>query len=155
MQLFLPDEILRKMRSNMIRAVRREIGGMIMGEEIGKQQFRIVDFSVDKKSGTSSGFVRNADNHDQVLSDFFKRTNSDYSRFNYLGEWHSHPCFDTNSSEKDINLMLDLVDGTGGVDFAVLFISRLRLLWLFECGAYLFVKNQKPIEIEVILENAK
>ncbi|MCY3673721.1 MAG: Mov34/MPN/PAD-1 family protein [Paracoccaceae bacterium] len=152
MQLFLPDDILRKMRSHMIRAVHREIGGMIMGEEIGKQKFRIVDFSVDKKSGTSSGFVRNADNHDQVLSDFFKKTNSDYSRFNYLGEWHTHPCFDIYPSEKDINSMLDLVDGTGGVDFAVLLISRLHWFWFFECGAYLFVRNQTPFVIDVIYE---
>ena len=138
----------------MLRAVRREIGGMIMGEEIGKQQFRIVDFSVDTKSGTQADFVRNADGHDRVLAEFFERTKADFSRFNYLGEWHTHPCFDMYPSSKDVNSMLDLVDGTGGVDFAVLFISRLRWFWWFECCAYLFVRNYTPIVIDVIYEQA-
>jgi len=60
MQLLLPNDVVRKMRRHMVRAARREIGGMIMGEEIGDQQFRIVDFSVDARSGTSAQFLRDA-----------------------------------------------------------------------------------------------
>ena len=152
MQLLLPNNVLRKMRGHMLRAVRREIGGMIMGEEIGEQKFRIVDFSVDTKSGTLMDFVRNADDHDQALAEFFERTEADFRRFNYLGEWHTHPCFDVHPSPKDMNSMLDLVDGTGGVNFAVLFISRLRWCSWFECAAYLFVRNHAPIVIDVIHE---
>ena len=58
MQLLLPSDVVRKMRKHMFRAGRREIGGMIMGEQIADQQFRIVEFSVDATSGTRSNFVR-------------------------------------------------------------------------------------------------
>lgn len=122
---------------------------MIMGEEVGDQTFQIVDFSVDAMSGTSSNFVRDADQHDQTLSAFFEKTGADYKRFNYLGEWHSHPSFSVCPSMQDVHAMQDLVDGSGGVDFAVLLITRLRWLLGIDCSAHLFVHNHAPFTIEV------
>ena len=34
-----------------------------------------------------------------------------------------------------------LVDGSGGVNFAVLLITRFRWYWFFECSAHLFVRD--------------
>ncbi len=138
----------------MLVAPRREIGGMLMGEEVSKQCFRIVEFSVDTQSGTSSMFVRDARQHDQALAAFFERTGADYQRFNYLGEWHSHPNFDVSPSLQDIHAMRDLVDGSGGVDFAVLLIVRLRWMIKFECSAHLFVCNHSPRRVEIAFERS-
>lgn len=153
MQLILPTEVTKKMRSHLVGAKRREIGGMIMGEEVGDQQFRVVDFSVDAESGTAGNFMRDADQHDQALDDFFKKTGSDYRRFNYLGEWHSHPSFSVHPSLQDVHAMQGLVDGSGGVDFAVLMIARLNWYWRFECSAHLFVRDYIPSKADVVYAN--
>ncbi|MFT6091860.1 MAG: integrative and conjugative element protein (TIGR02256 family) [Sulfitobacter sp.] len=137
------------MRRHLLKAGSREIGGMLMGEEVGDQQFRILDFSADTNSGTKASFVRNADHHDEALSAFFETTGAEYGRFNYLGEWHSHPSFNVAPSMQDIRAMQNLVDGSGGVDFAVLFICRLRWFWRFESSAHLFVRNHAPSTAEV------
>ncbi|MEQ9519152.1 MAG: Mov34/MPN/PAD-1 family protein, partial [Parvibaculum sp.] len=121
MQLLLPNDVMNRMRRHMFYAARREIGGVLMAEEVGDQHFRIVDFSVDTESGTASHFERVADQHDQALEAFFEDTNADYHRFNYLGEWHTHPSFDVRPSMTDVHAMQGLVDGSDGVDFAVLF----------------------------------
>jgi proteasome lid subunit RPN8/RPN11 len=134
------------MRRHLFRSGSREIGGILMGEEIGDQEFQIVDFSVDSSSGTRVQFVRH---HDEALSAFFERTGGEYGRFNYLGEWHSHPSFNVHPSLQDMLAMQDLVDGSGGVDFAVLFISRLRWYWRFECSAHLFVRGHPPSVVSV------
>jgi len=152
MQLLLPIEVVRKMRGHMLRASSREIGGMLMGEALGEQVFRVVDFTIDTKSGTSAHFVRNAAEHDNSLAAFFERTGDDYRRFNYLGEWHTHPSFSVNPSAQDIRSMQDLVDGSGGVDFAVLLIARLRWLFVYECSTHLFVRDHAPNAVEVIRE---
>lgn len=149
MQLQLPTEVLRRMRRNLLRSGSREIGGILMGEEIDDQVFQIVDFSVDTSSGTSAQFIRDADEHDEALSAFFERTGGEYGRFNYLGEWHSHPSFSVHPSLQDVHAMQDLVDGSGSVDFAVLFISRLRWYWRFECSAHLFVSGHPPSVVSV------
>ena len=149
MRLQLPTDILRRMRRHLFMSGSREIGGILMGEEISDQMFQIVDFSVDTSRGTRAQFVRDADHHDEALSTFFERTGDEYSRFNYLGEWHSHPSFSVNPSLQDMHAMQDLVDGSGGVDFAVLFISRLRWYWRFECSAHLFVRGHPPSMVTV------
>lgn len=152
MRLVLPSDIVHKMRRHMFRAGRREIGGMIMGEEIGDQRFRVVDFSLDAKSGTSGNFVRHADQHDQALSAFFERTGADYRRYNYLGEWHTHPSFSVHPSLQDVHAMQDLVDGSGGVDFGVLLIARLGWFWRLECSAHLFVRDHAPTVADLVFE---
>lgn len=149
MQLRLPTDVLRRMRRHLLKSGSREIGGILMGEEIGDQEFQIVDFSVDTSSGTRAQFVRDADQHDEALLAFFERTGEQYGRFNYLGEWHSHPSFSVRPSRQDLHAMQNLVDGTGGVDFAVLFITRLRWYWRFECSAHLFVRGQPPSVVSV------
>jgi len=149
MQLQLPTDVLRRMRRHLLKSGSREIGGILMGEEVGDQEFQIVDFSVDTSSGTRAQFVRDSDQHDEALSAFFERTGGEYGRFNYLGEWHSHPSFSVHPSLQDMHAMQDLVDGSGGVDFAVLFISRLRWYWRFECSAHLFVRGHRPSVVSV------
>lgn len=152
MQILLPKDVVRKLRAPMLRAGRREIGGMIMGEDLGNQRFQIVDFSVDAVSGTRSNFVRNAAQHDEALAAFFNRTGADYERFNYLGEWHTHPSFSVHPSLQDVHAMQDLVDGSGGVRFAFLLIARLRWHWWFEASTHLFVQGHVPTPVDLILE---
>lgn len=149
MRLQLPTDIVRRMRRHLLQAGSREIGGILMAEEIGDQVFRIIDFSVDTSNGTYAQFVRNADQHDEALTTFFEKTSREYTRFNYLGEWHSHPSFKLQPSLQDIQAMQDLVDGTGGVDFAVLFICRMNWYRRFECSAHLFARGFKPYEVQV------
>lgn len=40
MQLLLPIDVVRNMRRHLFRAGRREIGGIVMGEDLGNQRFR-------------------------------------------------------------------------------------------------------------------
>lgn len=150
MKILLPNDVMRKLRRPMLRAGRREIGGMIMGEDMGDQVFRIVDFSVDSVSGTRSNFVRNAEQHDKALADFFKRTGADYRRFNYLGEWHTHPSFSVQPSLQDVHAMQNLVDGSGGVSFAVLLIARLKWHYWFEASTHLFMNGHVPTSIDLL-----
>lgn len=155
MQLLLPNDVVHRMRCHMLRAGSREIGGMLMGEEVGDQEFRIVDFTVDTKSGGVADFIRNAEEHDKALAAFFERTGADYKRFNYLGEWHTHPRFSVQPSPPDIHSMQDLVDGSGGVNFAILLIARLQWWIRYECSAHLFVNNFMPSAIHVVRERRR
>jgi len=92
---------------------------MLMAEQLGPGHFRIVDFSLDAFSGSHTRFRRDPKTHQKVLEDFFER----YRRFNYLGEWHSHPSFSVQPSFEDIESMTDIVEnGNSTITFAVLLI---------------------------------
>jgi [CysO sulfur-carrier protein]-S-L-cysteine hydrolase len=143
----LPSNQRARLRKCLRRAGRREIGGILMGEQVAPDHFRIVDFSVDDKTGTAAHFVRSPKHHAEALEGFFRRTGSDFKRFNYLGEWHSHPSFPARPSQEDITSMQSLVNGERDIDFSALMIVRLRCFFLVEAAAYIFVRHAAPGEV--------
>src|SRR5690606_1513044 len=105
MRLLLTVPIALRLRRELRRAGRREIGGLLMGEHLYDDVFRIADITVQRSGGAKTCFVRQPHEHQAELNSFFERTGANYSRFNYLGEWHSHPSFDPLPSETDLQTM--------------------------------------------------
>jgi proteasome lid subunit RPN8/RPN11 len=149
MKILLPREQRARLRSALRRAGSREIGGVLMAEQLQEGSFKIVDFSIDSESGSAAHFVRSPEHHSAALEAFFRRTGSDYAKFNYLGEWHSHPQFPVLPSREDMYSMTSLVNGERGIDFAVLLIVRLRYLFTLECSSTLFAKAQAPVLVDL------
>lgn len=132
MRIEVAADIEPRLRKVLRSAGRREIGGMLFAEQLVPSRFRVMDFSVDLSSGSPNNFRRDPRAHEAVLNAFFERTGRDFARFNYLGEWHSHPSFSVRPSPEDVATMTELVSEEGSaISFAVLLIVRLRLyLWL-------------------------
>src|SRR3984893_9755667 len=121
-----------RFRSALRKAGKREIGGMLFAEQLNPNHFSIIDFSLDAFSGSHAAFGRDPGSHQTTLDQFFERTGGDFQRFNYLGEWHSHPSFSVHPSIEDIGTMTDIVENQSSeITFAILLVMRLRLrLWL-------------------------
>ena len=143
----LPNKQRVRLRTCLRGAGRREIGGILMGEQVAPDQFRIVDFSVDDKTGTAAHFVRSPEHHVEALESFFQKTGSDFKRFNYLGEWHSHPSFPVRPSQEDIMSMQSLVHGERDIDFSALMIVTLQYFFRVEAAAYMFVRHAEPEQV--------
>lgn len=152
MEVLIPRSVRRRMKRVLLSVGSREIGGILMGEEVGQQRFKILDFSVDTESGTNSRFSRDADHHERELEAFFRRTGEQYRRFNYVGEWHSHPSFSVDPSVQDLHAMQGLVNGSPNVHFAILLITRLKWRLIFESSATLFVRSHQPVSISLVLK---
>jgi hypothetical protein len=59
---------------------------------------------------------------------FFDRTEHQYTRFNYIGEWHSHPSFEIKPSPTDVRTMVALLtDPMFRGSFAIMMIARLAM----------------------------
>lgn len=136
--LLLPKHIERELKLELKAAGSREIGGILMGEHINEGTFRISDFTVQRQGGTWISFVRNIQKSlKQSLRYFFNKTKHEYTKFNYLGEWHSHPSFQLVPSTQDQLSMWEIVnDSAVGANFAVLLLVKL---------------NQKEVEGNVTL----
>ena len=144
-----PTSEVDRIKPLLKRAGKREIGGVLMAEQISEGHFRVVDFSVDETTGSAAHFVRSPEHHRLALSAFFDRTGSDYTRFNYLGEWHSHPSYPVVPSHQDIASMQELVEGERGIHFAILMIVKRACFWRFECSALLFQKGLSPQGVDL------
>lgn len=124
--LHLPSDRESTLKKELNAAGRREIGGILMGEQLAPNHFRIVDMTFQRHGGMIAQFVRNARLALTALQDFFAHTGHRYHRFNYLGEWHSHPSFEPRPSDEDNASMIDVVcHQNTGANFVVLMIVRL------------------------------
>jgi integrative and conjugative element protein (TIGR02256 family) len=150
MKIELTKDVRDRMISALAKAKRREIGGILMAEQLEPGEFRIVDFSLDDSTGSAAHFVRSPDHHRAALDAFFARTGYDYERYNYLGEWHSHPNHSPIPSSTDIHSMLDLLNEEHNIPFAILLIVKRGWLRRFLCSAVLFNQGEKPSKIQIV-----
>jgi len=110
-RLIMDGKSRRKFAKKLRRAGQREIGGVLFGEQLAPNEFKIIDFSVDSVTGSAAHFCRSPEHHNTALEGFFAKTGNDYRRYNYLGEWHSHPRFPVHPSNQDQHSMIELVHG--------------------------------------------
>lgn len=150
MQVEIAENVKSKLRKALKAAGSREIGGVMMGEQIAPGHFRVIDLSIDSQTGGKAHFVRDSGAHSEALEAFFLRTGHQYDRFNYLGEWHSHPRFSVTPSSQDVSSMIDLVEGERGIEFAVLLIVRLRWWRKLTLSCTPFCRNASPSAIDIL-----
>jgi integrative and conjugative element protein (TIGR02256 family) len=145
MRIELTRDIETKFHISLREAGKQEIGGMLLAEQLKPAHFCIVDFSLDSFSGSHTEFRRDPQTHQRTLEEFFRRTGRDFRRFNYLGEWHSHPSFSVRPSAQDVSTMTDIVeDPSSLITFAVLLIVRLRLRLWIEHSVTIFARDLTP-----------
>ena len=145
MNILVPGAVTDRLHRELRAAGRREIGGVLVGEHVEGDQFRLADLSVQHRHGDSHRFVRDPEEHRAFLAAFFDRTGHDYTRYNYLGEWHSHPNVVALPSTQDVSSMREIVaDPAVGAAFAVLLIARSRPWRGLELSASVFVPHEAP-----------
>jgi hypothetical protein len=126
-----------------------------MGEQLAPDEFRVAGCSFSRRGGSIASFTRDMRAHQRTLEKFFRKTGRDFRRFNYLGEWHSHPQFPVIPSGSDVAAMQAIVnDRAVGATFAALLIVRLRAEDTLEIGPSLFVPGKRlPYPIECVVDD--
>ncbi len=123
--LILPAEVRDEILAALRSSGRREVGGILMAEHVARDTFTVRSITVHRR-GALAAFVRRIEDALAPLRQFFRRANQDYTRFNYIGEWHSHPSFAPVPSLPDDLSMREIVqDKQVGANFVVLLIVKL------------------------------
>jgi proteasome lid subunit RPN8/RPN11 len=156
MQLLLPPEIVRRLVAALKKAGPREIGGILMGEHVRENVFRVKDLTVQYHGGTLVTFWRVVQDITSPLRKFFRTTNYDFQRFNYLGEWHSHPSYALEPSAVDRQTMHDMIaDPKLGAHFIVLMIVKLDGTRQFQGSVTVYQPESQECRGELIEERAE
>lgn len=151
MQIHLPEIIAQKLAKALKRAGSKEIGGILMGEHISAEVYRIVDLTIQSQVGTTTSFLRLPLSVLRPLQTFFKKTSNQFTRFNYLGEWYSHPSYSVEPSSTDCEAMWEIVsDPSVGANFAVLLVVKLNGAKQLESGVTVFLPNREMLSVDLI-----
>jgi hypothetical protein len=145
MKLLIPPDISSQLVKVLRKAGKREVGGILMGEHIGPDTFRVKELTVQRKYGTFASFVRIVDEITAPLKAFFDSTKHNYTRFNYLGEWHSHHSFSLSPSGEDHDSMRELIyDSQLGARFIILLLVKLNEGCCLESSVTVYQPDSAP-----------
>jgi hypothetical protein len=147
----LANDQLEKLKPALAQAGTKEIGGQLFGEQLAPSDFLITEVAIQARRGSFARFMVDLVEAGRNALRFFDRTQHQYKRFNYIGEWHSHPSFEVKPSPQDVETMMKLVtDPAFKGSFAILMIVRLDD-HIVSMGAWLFDPQgtARAIDVEV------
>jgi hypothetical protein len=123
-----------------------------MAEHTGLNAFTVREFTV-QTPGTIAAFLRGLREALRGLRTFFRRTQYDYVRYNYVGEWHSHPSFAARPSGVDHATMIDIAtDASVGATFVVLMVVKLGGDGRVTGSVHTYLPSGRCCESELVLE---
>lgn len=150
--VLLSRSVQERLNGALKRAQTNELGGVLMAEHQSVNRFVVHEITVHKR-GTFARFVRHMEEALQGLGAFFKRHENNFSRFNYLGEWHSHPSFSVEPSSIDDASMKEIINDTSvGAHFVVLLIVKLSSNRTIEARAYYYLPDGPRYQVNLQLE---
>ena len=123
-----------------------------MGENI----FRVKDLTIQHHGGSFATFWRAVQDIVMPLRSFFRVTHNNFRRFNYLGEWHSHPSFLSEPSSTDHKTMRGMVENPKlGAHFTVLMVVKLNGTEQLEGSVTVYQTGYQEFRGELIQERAE
>ena len=153
MRLRVPQKVIEMWTREVEQAGSLEIGGVLFGEHVGDADFRIIEATKQRRRGKDVSFRRKGSDARRALKRFSKAHDDDHARFNYLGEWHSHPSAPAAPSSVDIATMQNLLaHPQTHANFLVLVIVRLAGERRFEMSANAFLKSSHVLACSIEIE---
>lgn len=149
--------MIERWASDLKGAGRKEIGGVLFGEQIAEGDFRIVEATRQRFfGGTVTTFKRRGAAARKDILYLHKKFGGNPERFNYLGEWHSHPNAPAAPSLQDEVTMYKLLADQGeAVNFLVLIIVRLDVEARFHIAARTYLTSGHKLNCEIEIEVAE
>lgn len=139
----------RKLKKELKLAGANEIGGVMAGEHLADGKFLVKNLSV-QRNGTTSSFARDPVQHRKFMRRFYLLTGNNTERFNYLGEWHSHPSFPALPSTPDLRTMqAEIEDREQMASFLVLLVIKLGRDGGLTGSTHAFRRQHLPIRVNL------
>jgi proteasome lid subunit RPN8/RPN11 len=152
-EVHIAPECAARLQRELRLAGSNEIGGVLATERVGDLVYRIVDLSVQHSGGSFAAFWRDARLHQRFMRRFLDLTGHQYERFNYLGEWHSHPSFPAMPSPRDKQMMYELLaEPDQPANFLVLLVVKRSTSGKLEGSAHAFLRGHRPLQVPLIIE---
>ena len=150
MKLRIDNKTTEDWRSALLVAGSKEIGGILFGEHVGEADFRIVEATLQRRMGNEVAFRRKARIARREIKRMSTRYGHDHERYNYLGEWHSHPNAPATPSTRDRRTIREILSHPDtDANFLVLLIIRLAEGGFLEMSARCFLASGHDLNCEI------
>ena len=129
-----------------------EVGGLMMGEKVGDNTFRVMDVSLT--IGEPGRYNLDPAKHQAFVDDFLAKF-CDEGRFGIIGSWHSHPSGNPEPSKGDLQTLKDtMAHPSNNLSFKVLLVACLDENAQLRVRGVVLTREPKVLsKIEVSIEH--
>ena len=153
MKLVIPLSLSVRFIDNLREANDREIGGVLFAEQKAYSEFHLLDATFQMIGGDTYSFERDGEKAQKNLRRLHRCYSGTPQRFNYFGEWHSHPHSAVIPSHVDTRTMWQILHNTDEtVNFIVLLIVKLVQQSSLDTGATVFLRSGHKYECTIVFE---
>ncbi len=151
MKIVIPKKMCIKLKKELNRMGFYETRGSFFAERVNDDLFVINDIYFSRKQGTVSfiQMIIGSDYH-RFQNIYHKKHKFEYKKFNFIGDWHSHPSFSCNPSRYDVKEAKDDLEHSNA-NFIVQCILKLINNNLTG-NAYVYYRDRKTEEIDLIIK---
>ena len=144
----ISDTFVEKLRNSN----NREIGGVLFAEQLAYGEFSLLETTFHTSDGNTFTFDRDIVKARKDIRRFHSYYNGKPQKFNYFGEWHSHPHSTSEPSEVDNSMMWEILSQTDeSVNFLVLIIVKLIRQSSLDLNATAFLRSGHKLNCTTII----
>lgn len=150
MTIVIPKEISELLKKELDFMGQNETKGSFFAERIDNDLFEVNEIYFSKKRGTFS-FIKMiiGDEYKKFQKKYHEKYSFDYEKYNYIGDWHSHPSFSCFPSTYDKKEAIDDFKKSNA-NFIVQFIFKNENDSLIG-KAFLYDNSNNALEVNLII----
>jgi len=148
----LSEAVAAKIRDGIPHRSQVEAGGVMLGELVGDDTFRVTDVSLT--IGKRRHYYCDPPEHQPFVDEFFARF-PDRKRFGLIGTWHSHPSGNAMPGRGDLQALKDkMASPLCDLSFMVLLIACLNGAAELYAGGVILIRGEPDVRmIEITIED--
>ena len=153
-RVILSEAVAAKIRDGIPRASQIEAGGVMLGEHVGDNTFRVTDVSL--KLGRHRYYYCDPPEHQPFVDEFLARF-PDRKRFGLLGTWHSHPSGIAMPGRGDLRTLKDkMTSPLCDLSFMVMMIACLNGASQVYAGGVVLLRGESDVQmVEITIEDGQ
>jgi len=152
LEIIIPAKITSLIKKHIDKYSPLETKGALFAEHLGDNIFKIDSVYLEPKPGTTT-YVKLVVNrvYQAFQNSFHKKHQYHFSKFNYIGDWHSHPLFECIPSSFDVEeVQKDLKNSNA--NFLVQLILKVNQDKLIG-NAFYYSNQVSAKKIHLVIEN--
>jgi proteasome lid subunit RPN8/RPN11 len=151
LEIIIPKKISLILIKQISKHSPLETKGALFAEDLGNDTFKIDGVYLEPKPGTTT-FVKLYINQEYVSfqKNYHKFRKNNFSKYNYIGDWHSHPLFECLPSSYDVSEVEEDIKKSNAIFLVQLILKVLKGRLVGNAFYYTRETSAKKIKLTIL-----
>jgi proteasome lid subunit RPN8/RPN11 len=151
LEIIIPKKISLILIKQISKHSPLETKGALFAEDLGNDTFKIDEVYLEPKPGTTT-FVKLYINQEYLSfqKNYHKFRKNNFSKYNYIGDWHSHPLFECLPSSYDVSEVEEDIKKSNAIFLVQIILKVLKGRLVGNAFYYTRETSAKKVKLSIL-----